>query len=53
MYLFLEQTNAEVDFSLGCLTGFIVTCPVTLLSSLALLRVLVRSLQLTVNENES
>ena len=56
--LFLERANAEGDwffFRRRLLTGFAeVVRPVTsLLLSLALLGVLARSLQLTVNENES
>ena len=55
--LFLERANAEGDlffFWRRLLTGFFaVVRPVTLLSSLALLGVLARSLQLTVNENLS
>ena len=54
--LFLERANAEGDlffFRRRLLTDFPVVRPVNLLSSLALLGVLARSLQLTVNENLS
>ena len=54
--LFLERANAEGDqffFRRRLFTGFTVVRPVTFLSSLAFLGVLVGSLQLTVNENLS
>ena len=52
--LSFERTNAEGEFFfLRRFTGFTVTCPVTSLSSFALLEVLAWSLQLTVSDKES
>ena len=55
MCLFLERANADGDWFFFLLTGFavVVRLVTSLLLSLALSGVLARSLQLTVNDNES